>query len=712
MKNMTLIRRFSLWFLIALLFFSTVVGWIAGTFVEHIVMQESNRRTIEIVSKNVLDHFVPDDFRFPNHASTYEKLSEKVKHLSLGPDIVPIIIWNKDKAVVWSNAEKMVGKVFSDNKALSKALAGETVFATGSAQKTEYEVDHPFRRIQKIYVPIIFKPQDGIDIVFQIQQNLDALYDDIYSHQKTIWTTVLGGFIFLYLTVFAIILRASRRIEKHDEELAESEEKYRTLFQSVKDAIITADHKGTIIFHNKAAAQLFDYTSKELTGKPVSSIMPEGYNQAPSENFNKHVKSKGAEIIEKTFEGEGQTKNGALIPIEVSLSAFKRKGTWTFTSIIRDITERKHAEEARQRSHQHQELLNELLQISLKDISLKDMLSQSLDLITTVPYLALEGKASVYLMEDNVLVMKAQKGLTEPIPPPCRRMELGQCISGLTATSGEIVFADGNDALHEIECEGISSHGHCCVPIISDGNVLGMINLYFKEGQKRHEKEEEFLQAAANVMIQMIHSKILDEKLQHTATNLREAMGGTIQLLSATVEMRDPYTAGHQKRVADLARAIATEMGLSSGIVDGLRLGALIHDIGKISVPAEILSKPGKITPIEFALIKSHAEVGYNLLKKVEFPWPVAEMVFQHHEKMDGSGYPQGISGEEICIEARILCVADVVEAIASQRPYRPALGIDVALEEIEKQKGILYDSKSVEACLKIFKEKGYEMKL
>lgn len=198
------------------------------------------------------------------------------------------------------------------------------------------------------------------------------------------------------------------------------------------------------------------------------------------------------------------------------------------------------------------------------------------------------------------------------------------------------------------------------------------------------------------------------ERLQDTLESLRKAMGGTIRVISSTVEIRDPYTAGHQQRVTTLACAIATEMGLPEDKIDGLQMGGIIHDLGKIAVPAEILSKPGRITEAEFSIIKSHPQVGNDILKDIEFPWPIAEMVYQHHERMDGSGYPQGLSGEDILLEARILCIADVVEAMASHRPYRPALGIDVALEEISKNKGVLYDPEVVDTCLKIFTEKDF----
>jgi PAS domain S-box-containing protein len=204
--------------------------------------------------------------------------------------------------------------------------------------------------------------------------------------------------------------------------------------------------------------------------------------------------------------------------------------------------------------------------------------------------------------------------------------------------------------------------------------------------------------------------KQAEEERQQSFDRLRKALGATVQSISMIVEMKDPYTAGHQQRVSDLARAIATEMGLSADRRDFIRTASSIHDIGKISIPSEILSKPTKLTDLEFSLIKTHSQSGYDILKDIDFPWPVADVVLQHHERMNGSGYPQGLKGDDILLEARIIAVADVVEAIGSHRPYRPSLGIDFALEEISRNKGILYDADVVDVCLKLFREKGYTL--
>lgn len=190
---------------------------------------------------------------------------------------------------------------------------------------------------------------------------------------------------------------------------------------------------------------------------------------------------------------------------------------------------------------------------------------------------------------------------------------------------------------------------------------------------------------------------------------LRETMDGIIRVLGQTVEVRDPYTAGHQRRVAKLASAMAEKLGLSQDMIRGVRMAGEIHDLGKISLPAEILSKPTKLTSLEFGLIKLHPQTGYDILKEIDFSQPIAEEVYQHHERMDGSGYPRGLKGNEILLEARILAVADVVEAMNSHRPYRPALGLEKALAEIEMNRGVLYDPSAVDACLHLFREKDYQ---
>jgi PAS domain S-box-containing protein/putative nucleotidyltransferase with HDIG domain len=227
-------------------------------------------------------------------------------------------------------------------------------------------------------------------------------------------------------------------------------------------------------------------------------------------------------------------------------------------------------------------------------------------------------------------------------------------------------------------------------PVIVDGNPRGIIGMF----------------------VDITERKKTEGQLKESFKKLQKTMEDSIEAISLVTEARDAYTAGHQRKVSKLAVTLAEEIGFPKDRVEGIKIAALIHDVGKINLPAEILSKPGKLSEVEFNLIKNHSQLGYDILKKIDFLWPIAEIVLQHHEKINGSGYPRGLKDKEILLEAKIICVADVVEAMSSHRPYRPALGIDKALEEISQNRGILYDPEVVDVCLKLFKEKDFEFKL
>ena len=203
---------------------------------------------------------------------------------------------------------------------------------------------------------------------------------------------------------------------------------------------------------------------------------------------------------------------------------------------------------------------------------------------------------------------------------------------------------------------------------------------------------------------------ILEQKVRKRTVQLTEMLGATIQAMALAVETRDPYTAGHQQRVARLACAIAGKMGMDKDRIEAIRFAGILHDIGKIRIPVSILTRPGKMLEAEMKMIRIHPQVGYDILRAIPSPWPIAEMVLQHHEKMDGSGYPQGLTGDRILPEARILTVADVMEAESSYRPYRPALGVDFALEQIESKQGSLYDADAVAACLELFRKEHFKL--
>ncbi len=223
------------------------------------------------------------------------------------------------------------------------------------------------------------------------------------------------------------------------------------------------------------------------------------------------------------------------------------------------------------------------------------------------------------------------------------------------------------------------------------------------------ERTAELTELNQQLQLEIEERKLTQKKLSHSYLRLQQSLDELINAMSLTLEERDPYTAGHQRRTTDLSLAIAQEMGLPEYEIKGLQMAGLIHDMGKISVPGEILSKPGRLNDAELQLIKRHPQVAYDILNQIDFPWSVDQIVLQHHEKLDGSGYPQGLKGDEILIEARILCVADVVETMETHRPYRPSLGREAALEEISKNRGILYDPDVVDACLRLFQEENFK---
>jgi PAS domain S-box-containing protein len=377
---------------------------------------------------------------------------------------------------------------------------------------------------------------------------------------------------------------------------------------------------------------------------------------------------------------------------------------------VEDITERKQMEEDIRRSYDTQAAIDAILKVSLEDLSLEQILERSLDAILAIPWLAFESRGCVFLVEDEpgVLRMKAQRGLAPPIQEACSRLQFGRCLCGRAAQTGGTQYAEGLDPRHEITYEGITHHGHYCVPIVSAGEVLGVVNVYVREGHRRDKREEEFLDAAANTLAGVIERKKRESEKERLLERLQKALAATIEAMSAAVDARDPYTSGHQRRVALIADAIAGEMGAGDEVRQAVSMAGQVHDLGKLQIPAEILAKPGRLSPIEFELIKCHSQASYDILKNIDFPWPVADIALQHHERLDGSGYPQGLKGNEMRLEARILAVADVFEAMSSHRPYRAAPGAEAALEELQRNRGKLFDPDAVDACVRLVRDRGF----
>lgn len=310
------------------------------------------------------------------------------------------------------------------------------------------------------------------------------------------------------------------------------------------------------------------------------------------------------------------------------------------------------------------------------------------------------------------------------IKPSWSGGEAGMGPSGQAVRSGQLqIVNDINQETQYPEWKAELLRQGCvssiALPLRDKSNVFGILHVYADEIDAFTSAEIALLEEMADdlafgirtLRVRSERDKAMAENAQHFE-QMHDCLVGTVDAIARAVEARDPYTAGHQRRVASLSCAIAKRMGLDEDRIEGIRMGATIHDIGKIQVPAELLVKPSKLSEIEYSLIQNHAQVGYDILKDIHFPWPVANIAHQHHERIDGSGYPQGLKGDEICLEARIVAVADVVEAMASHRPYKQALGIDLALAEIQQNQGVLYDSEAVDACLKVFAEDGFEFEM
>jgi PAS domain S-box-containing protein/putative nucleotidyltransferase with HDIG domain len=384
-----------------------------------------------------------------------------------------------------------------------------------------------------------------------------------------------------------------------------------------------------------------------------------------------------------------------------------------------DVTERKQALERVEKLNTlliSLRKINEALVRSKDEVALFHVICDSLTGVGFVRF------AWIGLLEEGSIDIKpiAHAGFEDGFlsAVTLRRDDAGYSMSpaGIAVKTGKpcILTDIAKDQMNEEwRSEALKRGYKACValPLKYDEKGIGVFVVFSGTKEAISEEEIGYLQEVATDISVGIKSRRLERELQQSYERIRKTLKGTIDAIANICEKRDPYTSGHEKRVAQLACAIAGEMGLSEDQVEGIRATSCLHDIGKMEVPAEILSKPTRLTNIEFSLIKAHSQTGYEILKGVEFPWPVAQIILQHQERLDGSGYPNGLKGKEIMLEARILAVADTVEAMSSHRPYRPALGLDTALKEITQKKGILYDPAVVDACLMLFRRKRFQFR-
>jgi PAS domain S-box-containing protein len=518
----------------------------------------------------------------------------------------------------------------------------------------------------------ILKPQEPEILLNILKEVLEEKYT-----VKQVATKPLGEEMEFFRQYNQILFRKLEKkildLETANRKLKCLEEQYRLSFENVTDIVWTIDTDFHVQKMSPSVERMLGYKSQDFIGRSVSDLVkilvPESMERAMAEIS---LVLTGQTIPASVY--ALVTKDGTIKHGEISGSPILRNGDIVgMVSVVRDITDRKQVEEALESEHT---LLRNLIDNVPDRIFAKD----------TEGRFIICNKAMIRRMGMTRMTELVGKSDFDLLPPEMAQQfhadEQAIIQSGIPMINREepLVAENGTITRWNLATK---------VPLLDkQGNTIGIVGI----GREITDRKQ------------------AEQKLQDTLESLRKAVGTTIHVMVSTVETRDPYTAGHQLRSANLARAIATEMGLPQEKIDGIRMASSIHDIGKLSIPAEILSKPTKLTEVEFSLIKEHSRKGYEILKDVESSWPLADIVYQHHERMNGSGYPRNLKGDDIIMEARILSVADVVEAMSSHRPYRPAIGINAALDEIAKNRGILYDPEVVDACLKIFNEKGYQI--
>ncbi len=592
----------------------------------------------------------------------------------------------------------------------------------------------------------------------------------------------------------------AKKLKKAEETLHHSEERYRSILESIEDGYYEADLAGNLTFFNDSVCRHHGYSREEMMGMNYLQFADKDYSQTLFQVFNK-VYTTGEPI--KEFNWQIIRKDGTKRYIEASVSLLRDSSGEPigFRGISRDITERKKTEELLKKSEAQYRLLadNMTEHIWLMDLntvkiiyispSVEKMYGYPPEEIINLPWKKFLTVKSFHKMLDAFSVELPKALVTLPPAIHIFSTELearhkdghllwtDNTISFIRDENGKLVFMLGETRditdrkraeedlrqaeeryrnIFENAQEGIyrsTPEGRFIMTNQAMARMLGYdspdelihgvtdinVQLYVHpeerkkvleqikgQGSAKDDELQFYRKDGSKIWVSRTMQAVCDEKgmllyldglieditdRKNSVIQLRKALGGTVRAIASVVEAKDPYTAGHQRRVADLARAIAREMGLSHEQIEGLRMAGTIHDIGKVSVPAEILTSPRKLKDLEFSMIKIHTQSGYDMLKEIEFPWPVARMVFEHHERVNGSGYPNGLTRDDILLESRILSVADVVEAIATHRPYRASLGLEAALEEITKHKGLLYDADVVDACLCLFREKGYKIK-
>jgi PAS domain S-box-containing protein len=497
-----------------------------------------------------------------------------------------------------------------------------------------------------------------------------------------------------------------------EETLANEAIRRRILIDQSRDGIVVLDENGKVYEANRRFAEMLGYSPEEVRGLGVW----DWEFQFPREQVQEMIRT----VDEKGdhFETRHRRKDGTTYDVEISTNGAVIAGQKLIFCVCRDITERKQAEEKIKKLYSLQTAIRYINESLLKVNDERALFKRVCRFLKDIEFIrfcwiglvdkeSLEVKPVAYSGFEDGYLSSLKISLDSSA---YNRDPIGVAVK----TRQSCVIADiENDSRFAPRREEALKRGYACclaVPLIHDTEVIGVLSVYSDIKGAFGDAEVDFLAEAASDIALGIRTLRLRRELQESLDSLGKALEGTVSALASVAEVRDPYTSGHQQRVTRIAVATANEMGLPKEQIKGIQVAGTLHDVGKLYIPAEILSKPGKLSEVEFSLVKMHSQAGYDILKTVKFPWPIAQIVLQHHERLDGSGYPQGLKGEDILLEAKILAVADVVEAMASHRPYRPALGIGQALDEISQKSGILYDSEVVDACFRLFYDKEFKL--